>query len=79
MLVPRIRVENSRKSLFKCTLKRQTLPRIFFFFPKQIPRHIKSTSVKMGCAKSEETPRFGAGVIFKNCKKILKAQKLLVH
>ena len=40
---------------------------------------IKSTSVKKGCVKSKKTPKFGAGAIFKNCKEILKAQKLLVH
>ena len=32
-----------------------------------------------GCAKSKKTPKFGAGTIFKNCKKIPKAKKLLVH
>ena len=40
---------------------------------------LKSTSVKKGCAKSKKTPEFDAGAIFKNCKKILKAKKLLVH
>ena len=39
---------------------------------------LKSTSVKKGCAKSKKTPKFGAGAIFKNCQKILKAKKLLV-
>ena len=40
---------------------------------------LKSTSVKKGCAKSEKTPKFGASAIFKNCKKTLKAQKMLLH
>ena len=40
---------------------------------------LKSTSVKKGCTKTIKTPKFDAGAIFKNCKKILKAQKLLVH
>ena len=40
---------------------------------------VKSASVKKGCAKSKKTPKFGACAIYKNCKKILKAKKLLVH
>ena len=40
---------------------------------------VKSTKVKKGYAKSEKTPKFIAGAIFKNCEKILKAKKLLVH
>ena len=39
----------------------------------------KSTSVKKECAKSKETPIFGAAAFFKNYKKIPKAKKLLVH
>ena len=41
--------------------------------------YLKSTSVKKGRAKSKKTPKFGAGAIFKNCKIILKAKKMLVH
>ena len=37
---------------------------------------LKSTSIKKGRAKSKKTPKFGAGAIFKNCKKILKAKKI---
>ena len=29
---------------------------------------LKSTLVKMGCAKTKKTTKFGVGAIFKNCK-----------